>query len=152
MADIGRPTIMTPDVIKKLEEVFLLGGTDGEACLFADISTQTLYTYQNDHPEFLERKNQLKQTPFLKARTTIVNTLDDPKNAQWFAERKLKAEFAQRSELTGPEGKEITTQVSKLDDDQLDKLITSVTRAVSGASLGKAEENQGEPPEVREAP
>lgn len=143
---------MTEETLKKLDEVFAIGGTDEEACLFADISPKTLYNYQEANPEYLQRKQALKQNPFLKARRTIVGSLDDPKNAQWFAERKLKAEFAQRSELTGPEGKEITTQVSKLDDDQLDKLITSVTRAVSGASLGKAEENQGEPPEVREAP
>jgi hypothetical protein len=39
----GRPTKMTPDTVKKLEEAFLLGCSDIEACLVADISKQTLY-------------------------------------------------------------------------------------------------------------
>lgn len=97
MADVGRPTIMTGEVLKKLDEIFALGGTDEEACLFADISPKTLYNYQEANPEYVQRKQALKQSPFLKARRTIVNSLDDPKNAQWYAERKLKAEFSQHS-------------------------------------------------------
>ena len=105
MAEVGRPTVMTPDVISKLESVFAIGGTDKEACSYADISHQTLYDYQALHPEFVERKEALKERPFIKARQTIVNALNNPHDAQWFLERKRKNEFAQRSELTGAEGK-----------------------------------------------
>jgi hypothetical protein len=52
----GRPTVMTPEIIAKLEYVFALGGTDKEACLYADIGLETLYNYQRNHPEFAERK------------------------------------------------------------------------------------------------
>lgn len=100
----GRPTIMTDDTIKKLEEVFALGGSDSEACFYANISKQTLYNYQKEHPEFVDRKEALKEKPILKARQTVVKALDDPKDAQWFLERKRKEEFSLRSELTGPEG------------------------------------------------
>jgi len=100
----GRPPIMTDDTIKKLEEVFALGGSDSEACFYANISKQTLYNYQKEHPEFVDRKEALKEKPILKARQTVVKALDDPKDAQWFLERKRKDEFSLRSELTGPEG------------------------------------------------
>ena len=100
----GRPTIMTDDTIKKLEEVFALGGSDSEACFYANISKQTLYNYQKEHPEFVDRKEALKEKPILKARQTVVKALDDPKDAQWFLERKRKEEFSLRQEVTGPEG------------------------------------------------
>lgn len=102
--NVGRPTVMTPETIKKLEEVFAIGGTDKEACFFANISHQTLYDYQKLHPEFVERKEALKENPILKARRTVVNSLDNPVTAQWFLERKKKTEFAQRTELTGKDG------------------------------------------------
>ncbi len=104
---VGRPTLMTKETISKLEEVFAIGGTDKEACFYADISHQTLYDYQKAHPEFVERKEALKERPFLKARQTIVKGLDQADNAKWFLERKLKHEFASRTELTGANGKEL---------------------------------------------
>lgn len=100
----GRPTDMTPETINKLESVFAIGGTDKEACSYADISHQTLYNYQHDHPEFVERKEMLKEKPFIKARQTIVKSLDNAGDAQWYMERKKKLEFSVRNELTGAEG------------------------------------------------
>ena len=81
-----------------------MGCTDLEACLFADISKTALYDYQQTHPEFAERKEKLKETPILLARTTVIRSLNQPQSAQWYLERKKKNEFAQRNEFTGPEG------------------------------------------------
>lgn len=101
----GRPTIMTPLTINKLEEAFALGASDLEACFYAGISHETLYSYQRDHPEFLERKESLKQKPILLARQTVVKSLKyNPEMAMRFLERKLKSEFSPRAELTGAEG------------------------------------------------
>lgn len=74
---------MTPEVLKKLEEVFALGGTDGEACFYAGISPQTLYTYQKEHTGFLERKQALKERPVLLARQTVVKSLSEDTNSAW---------------------------------------------------------------------
>jgi len=94
----GRPTVMTDDVLQKLESAFAIGASDIEACTYADISTSTLYNYQNENPEFLERKRLLKEKPLLKARQTVVNSLDDPRHAEWYLERKSKGEFSTREE------------------------------------------------------
>jgi len=104
--EVGRPTIMTPEIISKLEEVFAIGGSDNEACFYAGIGKSTLYNYQQEHPEFLERKEALKERPILKARQTIVKGLEEAENAKWFLERKMKKEFSNRTELTGADGKE----------------------------------------------
>ncbi len=101
---MGRPTVMTPETIDKLEEVFALGGTDEEACFYAGIGKTTLYRYQEENPDFRERKEALKQTTILKARQTVVRSLDNPDYAFKYLERKKKDEFSLRSELTGPEG------------------------------------------------
>lgn len=99
MAKVGRKTKMTEIVVKKLEEAFAMGCTDDEACIYANISRQTLYTYQNNNKEFLDRKELLKQTPILLARQTVIESLKIPQTAQWFLERKKKDEFTARQEI-----------------------------------------------------
>lgn len=103
---------MTQEVLQKLEEIFLLGGTDTEACLYADISPATLYNYQKENPKFLERKLSLKETPFLKARRTIIKSLDDPNHAFKFMERKKKEEFGNNIEISG----ELVSKVVSIDE------------------------------------
>lgn len=104
---VGRPSNFTPETIAKLEYVFALGGTDLEACLYADVSKTALYNYQNAHPEFVERKQLLKEQPILMARMSVVSSLQkDPDLALKFLERKKKDEFSLRQELTGKDGEE----------------------------------------------
>ncbi len=90
----GRPTKMTPETVKKLELAFAIGCTDVEACLFADITRQTLTSYQNRNPKFFDRKQQLKKMPILQARTKVVEDIQgDSGTAKWYLERKCKDEF-----------------------------------------------------------
>lgn len=100
MADIGRPTLMTEETLNKLEEIFALGGTDKEACFYAGISHQTLYNYQKDNHEFVERKEALKETPILKARRTVVESLKDPNHAFRYLEKKRRDEFGNSLDIT----------------------------------------------------
>jgi len=96
----GRPQTITQSVVNKLETAFALGCTDIEACVYSGISKQTLYNYQAKHEKFLDRKELLKQTPILLARTSVVQNLKkDPNLALKFLERKKKDEFAPKSTL-----------------------------------------------------
>lgn len=105
----GRKTIMTPEKIVLLEQAFSLGCSDLEACLHADIGKTTLYNYQNDHPEFVERKEQLKERLVLQARSVVADALfkEDKETAKWFLERKKKSEFSTRQEMTGEDGESL---------------------------------------------
>lgn len=117
---MGAPTVMTQEVIDKLEQAFLLGCTDIEACLAADIAEKTLYNYQEKHPEFLQRKNRLKENPVYKARRSVVNALDkDPDLALKYLERKKKMEFSLRSEITGADGEALTTPTVRIIDERV---------------------------------
>jgi hypothetical protein len=97
---VGRPTVMTDEVVSKLEQAWSMGCSDLEACLFADISKQTLYDYQAKYPEFVDRKERLKESLVLKARTVIANSLNnkDENTAKWYLERKKKDEFSTKVE------------------------------------------------------
>ncbi len=115
---IGRPTVVTDSVLLKLEEVFALGGTDKEACIYADISPATLYKYQDEHKEFAERKELLKQSPILLARRTINdNLMDDVVTARWYIERRDK-DFNPKQEVDVSGS--ITVNVVSFDDNSND--------------------------------
>lgn len=67
-----KPTVMTDDVLLKLEQAYALGCTDNEACFYAGIARSTLYNYQQTHPDFVERKEELKSKPVLLSRQTVL--------------------------------------------------------------------------------
>lgn len=97
---LGRPTKMTEETVKKLEEAFLLGCSDIEACFYAGISKQTLYTYQKDNPEFVDRKASLKANPIFLARRRVVTDIQsDGDLALRFLERKVRDEFSLKTEI-----------------------------------------------------
>lgn len=96
----GRPTKLTPETIDKLRTAFLMGCSDIEACLYADISKTALYNYQQKNPNFVDQKEQWKEQLTLKARTVIANSLNnkDENTAKWYLERKAKNEFSTKVE------------------------------------------------------
>jgi hypothetical protein len=68
---MGRPTAFTKEVLQKLEYAFSIDSTDEEACFYANIAPSSLYNYQSSHPEFLERKQALRQRPVFVAREEV---------------------------------------------------------------------------------
>ena len=107
----GRPTVMTPEAIAKLEEAFSNGASDLEACFLANISKDSLYRYQQENPEFCDRKEALKDMIKYQARLAIKEALNDEKTkvetAKWYLERKDKRNFSTRTELTGEDGEKL---------------------------------------------
>ena len=74
---MARPTVITKEVLSKLDTAFSMGCTDIEACNFADISKATLYRYQEDNEQFRDRKEVLKANPFMLARSVLIDALHD---------------------------------------------------------------------------
>ena len=119
----GRKTVMTPEVVTKLEEAFSRDCTDTEACIFAGISRMTLHRYQEDNPEFCDRKALLKDTLVLKARTNIAERIEkgDLETSKWYIERKKRGEFSTRQEVTGEDGAPIVPTIEILPVAVMDK-------------------------------
>lgn len=120
MADkVGRPTVMTDDVLQKLEYAFIHGLTDLEACLYADIGTTTLYNYCEENPQFRERKEELKQHPTAKARLNVTEAIENGNEdlSKWWLERKAKNEFSTKQEIQADTKTEVTINIELSDDE-----------------------------------
>ena len=101
---VGRPLKIDDNILGKLKEAFLMGCTDAEACLFADINPDTLYEFQKKNPKFSEQKEGWKKNPVLKAKKTIFDNLDKVATASWYLERKCKDEFLPTHKLDFSDG------------------------------------------------
>jgi hypothetical protein len=101
MADIGRPTVFDELTLQKLEGAFADGASDKLACFLAEISESSLYNYQNEHPEFLDRKKYLKDQTRFQARKNVRKKVEDGDidTSKWLLERRDK-EFKPKSDLT----------------------------------------------------
>lgn len=122
---VGRPPAMTQDVVNKLEQAFSLGATDLEACFYAGITKPTLYKYQDENPEFIDRKKALKEKLVLKARSVVADALEnkDKQTAQWYLERRKKDEFSTRHEQTGKDGKDLNPSLNDDDRELLKRFV-----------------------------
>lgn len=96
----GQPTKMTPETLKKLDDAFSFCFSDEEAALYAGITARTLYNFQNKNPKYLQRKQRLRLTPNLAAKTELVkgikNSIDQ---ARWWADHKMSDEFAIKTKV-----------------------------------------------------
>tara|TARA_R110000851_G_scaffold173130_3_gene319451 strand:- start:4469 stop:4876 length:408 start_codon:yes stop_codon:yes gene_type:complete len=118
-SNAGRPTVMTPETVKKLEDGFKRGYNDTQACLYAGITRVTLKNYQDKHPEYISRKQMLKENLKMRALDTLFhhiggNAEDDESLDDYNAdlalktlERLDKANWSTRQESTGAGGKDL---------------------------------------------
>lgn len=109
----GRPTVMTPETIRKIKEGFSQGFSVRNACIWADISQDTYFEYCKKHPNFSEQCKTLQQKPLIKSILVINKALNegDVSTAKWYAERKAKDEFSLRQEITGEDGEPIKQEM-----------------------------------------
>jgi hypothetical protein len=107
----GRPSVITEDILRKLEEAFSVGATDIEACFLANISKTTLYDYQKKNSEFTERKEALKDMLKYQARVNVSKEINkgNLEASRWYLERKAKEEFSSRQDLNHGMTEEVRT-------------------------------------------
>lgn len=124
----GKPTVMTEKTLEILKECFMMGCSDLEACLKAEIHPATLYNYQNANPEYVDSKNAWKKNPTYLARKTVYNELPvNPDMAMKYLERKEKAEFStaskveQETTIKNAEGESFKVEATNLTAEEIDK-------------------------------
>lgn len=100
MAEPGRPTKLTPEVRKKMEEAAALDASIPELCFYAGVTKQTYYNWKEQDPEFFDRLDELRNKPVLLARQTIMRGIaKDPNHAFRYVEKKRPKEFASTTKL-----------------------------------------------------
>jgi outer membrane cobalamin receptor len=115
---VGRPTVMTEEVVGKLELLFAKGLSDREACLIANIHPSTLYDYCNINPEFAERKELLKEQVKTQAKLNVAEAIEnkDVDLSKWYLERKGKDEFSTKQEIKADVDADVTINIELSDD------------------------------------
>lgn len=99
MTDVGRPSVFTEDVCRKIEEVAALDGSVEEMAFYAGIHRTSIYNYFKENPEFFDKIQTLRERPVLLARQTIIKSLSDPNHAFRYVERKRPKEWAPTNKL-----------------------------------------------------
>lgn len=122
---IGRPSIISSEVLWKLRAAFLMGFSDQEACVYSKIAPSTLYEYQKFHPEFSEQKRAWKLNPILKARATVYDNLDKVKVAMWYLERKCPEEFSLKAPIRHQQAADIEVVLTYLEAPDLSNSSSS---------------------------
>ena len=119
----GRPSVITRDVVQKLEYAFAMGCSDKEACLYAGIGRTTLFYFEKGNEDFANRKELLKETPILIARQEVLKSLKGNGDlALSFLERRKKDEFSLHQNLNISGAVDLThheKKASEMTDDEL---------------------------------
>lgn len=119
----GRPTKMISEVVSKLEMGFMKGLNITQCCRYANISRPTFYEYCNNHPEFLDKIEELQSDPSAKAKINIVDAIEggDLELSKWWLERKCKDEFSLKQDIAV--AGHINNPMEGLTTEELKKLI-----------------------------
>ena len=110
---VGRPTVMTNDVIAKLELAYTAGANNTQACDFAGISQDAFYDYIKKYPEFSDKIERWTQRLKLGAKMNVKNAIDDGDKdmSKWYLEKTDNGfNPKQKQELTGKDGNPIEVQ------------------------------------------
>lgn len=90
---MAAPKKITSTVWSVLEDAFMLGLSNEEACLRAGITRQTLRNYFKEHPDKEERKELLKNNVKMHAKINIANKIikqNDIELSKYYLEKKDK--------------------------------------------------------------
>lgn len=97
---MGRPTVMTPEVVKKLRDAFSIDATVEEACLYAGISKQTFYNWKEENGDLFDEMEALRLTPTLAMRQAAVKLgIQSYSTSMDYLTRKRPDEFGNRSKV-----------------------------------------------------
>ena len=132
----GRPTKMTEETVKKLEEAFKMDFNDSEACSYTGISREIYYTHRKKDQIFLDRMDSAKLWVGIKAKKVVASAITDNGSVtdswKWLEKRQSK-EYGNK---VVTENLNATIELNDLTEDERKTLRTATTEAFgqNGAS------------------
>ncbi len=92
----GRPTVLTKPTVLKLEQALKDGFSIEMACYVSDISRSTYYANLQTDTDFMNKMELAQSWATERAKQVVIQAIDkgNLKAAQWWLERKLRAEFS----------------------------------------------------------
>jgi hypothetical protein len=92
----GRPTVMTKATVQKLEAALRDGFSVDMACHVSGIGRSTYYQHLQSDPDFTDKMALAQDWITQRAKQVVAQAIDnnDLKAAQWWLERRARADFA----------------------------------------------------------
>ena len=86
----GRPTKMTAEVVRKLEDAFKFGATVSEACYLSSISREMFYQHFRSDQEFSDKIERARSWLAITAKHNIAIAImnGDIKSSVWLIEKR----------------------------------------------------------------
>lgn len=151
-SNAGRPTVMTKETLQKLEAAWNIGATDKIACASAGIAESTLYNYIVEHPEYMEVKEHCKSQIAIQALNNTAQAMQgknwkgDPycddasecskvalETSKWaLTHGKFKADFAERTELTGADGESLAPVIKYVTKEEIAEVDKHIDEVING--------------------
>ena len=100
----GRPSVMTKEVLEKLEWAFTIDATVEQACEYAGICPKTVYNYDAANPGFLQKIKGWQGRLGLRAKAVVATGIEqgDKNMAKWYLEKRDEDyKNQQKIELSG---------------------------------------------------
>lgn len=99
---VGRPTVVTPEVVTKLVSILQRGLSITKACSYARIDRTSFYRKYNNDIAFRNKIDDARNFATIVAAEIVVDDIVKHKNVQtakWYLERKDPEEFSQKAQV-----------------------------------------------------
>ena len=96
---LDRITKFTPDTLQKLEESAAYRLDIKASCAYANISRETYYRWIKEIKGLSDRLDDLRETPIMKAKRTIINGLNEVGTAFRYLEKEKPEDYAERLKI-----------------------------------------------------
>jgi len=93
----GRPI---RDIVKKIEDIFIIGGGVKQACAHAEIAKQSFYDFLKDKPHLDDHFKDLQERLTIVALNTVAKAVPtNPNMALTILERRMNKEYAETKNI-----------------------------------------------------
>jgi hypothetical protein len=118
--EVGRPTVMTPEVVEKILWACAKGYNDRESSLFAGIDRDTLINYKRKFPSFSAQMEAIRENPNMMAKTNLIDSImrGNVEDSKWWLVKRNKEEFGEPENPLFPNGATVFQQVEKIAETQ----------------------------------
>ena len=129
----GRPTVMTPEVIAKIEYCISRGYNDYESFHTAGVSRDAFYDYLKKDVKFADKIQWLRSNTNILSKEIVFEKLleKDILTAKWLLERKAKDEYSTRNELTAADGEQLTIKTVFIEPEEKEAYLKQINETIS---------------------
>lgn len=137
----GRPTVITNETVRKLEDAFKAGFSVSEACLVSGISRATYYEHTAADEAFADKMELAKKYVTIRAKKVVMQAIDDGNfsAAKWWLEHRARDEFGQN-----PVDEEVLwkAQNARQDEDDYLKQMLDEMKRMADVAIKQTHEEQ----------